>query len=121
MATTLTSTGITFPDGTTQTTAPSAGLGYGQTYQNVTSSRALSTTYYNTTGKPITVSVLSSFHYGPLLQGYVNGTLIQRTLPNIGWSTQNPQEYSFLYFIVPPGSNYQVTCNTSFAYWFELR
>jgi hypothetical protein len=30
-----------------------SSLGYGQTWQNMTSNRAVSTTYYNTTGKPI--------------------------------------------------------------------
>lgn len=38
-----------------QALAAMSSLGYGQTWQNVTGSRALSTTYYNTTGKPITV------------------------------------------------------------------
>jgi hypothetical protein len=37
-------------------TQPSAGIGTGQTYQNVLGSRAIGTTYYNTTSKPIMVS-----------------------------------------------------------------
>jgi hypothetical protein len=34
-----------------------SSLGYGQTWQDVTSSRALATTYYNTTSRPIQISV----------------------------------------------------------------
>jgi len=37
--------------------AGALALGVGQTWQNVKGSRALATTYYNTTGKPITVNV----------------------------------------------------------------
>ena len=35
----------------------SAAIGVGQTWQNVTASRALNTTYTNTTGRPIMISI----------------------------------------------------------------
>lgn len=38
-----------------QALAAMSSIGYGQTYQDVTGSRALGTTYFNTTGKPIFV------------------------------------------------------------------
>lgn len=50
--------GVTFPDGTSQTTA--IALGYGQTWQNVLSSRSAGVTYTNTTGKPIMVSIYAN-------------------------------------------------------------
>ena len=39
------------------TAQSTGGVGTGQTWQNVTASRALGVTYTNTTGKPIMVSV----------------------------------------------------------------
>jgi hypothetical protein len=43
-----------------QALAAMSSLGYGQTWQSVTGSRALATTYYNTTGRPILLSIATT-------------------------------------------------------------
>lgn len=59
MATTTTGTGVTFSDGTSQS---SCAIGYGQSWVDVTGSRALNTTYTNSTGRPIQVYVNVGSH-----------------------------------------------------------
>jgi len=44
-------------DGSMSWTTQTQGIGVGQTWQNVTSSRAMNTTYTNTTGRPIMISI----------------------------------------------------------------
>jgi hypothetical protein len=87
-----------------------SSLGYGQTWQNLTGSRALSTTYYNTTGKPISVSIVSSTSAGSTLT--INGNAISQAT----YSGSNPNT---AFGIVPPGGTYSVTI--SIGSWFELR
>jgi hypothetical protein len=87
------------------------GLGYGQTWQDVTASRASGTTYYNTTNKPIVV-YLSGI--------WTNGTVVIGSLALTIYTTQNAGET----FIVPPGVSYSVTGwtgTTSSVKWMELR
>jgi collagen type VII alpha len=48
-----TSGNVLTSNGTTWTSAAPSGIGVGQTWQNVTASRAMGTTYTNSTGKPI--------------------------------------------------------------------
>ena len=87
-----------------------SSLGYSQTWQNVTGSRALTTTYYNTTGKPIGVSVVSSTAAGSTLT--INGLAISQ----VTYSGTTPNT---AFGIVPPGGSYSVTI--SIGSWFELR
>ena len=117
MSATLGNGNITFGDGTTQSTLASM-LGMGQSWQDVTSSRACATTYTNSTGKPIFV--------------------------NIGWEANQTNAYATLYIggivacysfmdtyarlhlrgIVPNGSTYSVTStqtNLTNSHWCELR
>lgn len=98
-----------------------SSIGYGQTWQNFTvgSGRVSGTTYYNTTGKPIAVSLgstgtsaFSSFQ--PVVAGV--------SLPLAsGSGTSNSGPSSF--FIVPPGQSYSVTITTAGGtmLWSELR
>jgi hypothetical protein len=91
-------------------------VGYGQTYQDVLGSRALGTTYYNTTGKPIIVVVSgtngTSYVYTPTVNGL--------GLSTNGWDGNSRTNVSF---VVPVGASYSVavsgtgTLNT----WRELR
>jgi hypothetical protein len=125
MATTLTSTGITFPDSTTQTTAASGGgssIGVDQTWQDVTGSRSLNTTYTNDTGKPIQVT--ASIQAQSTLStkraiAVVNGVTILESytqdccgIPQYSWFP--------LSFIVPAGNTYQLR-GMSISRWAELR
>lgn len=93
-----------------------SSLGYGQTWVDVASSRAISTLYYNTTGKPIAVAIqgsVSNAGYATYL--YVGGILV-------GYSAQPAAYWPSIpiFGIVPPNYSYQVTGN-NFVNWTELR
>jgi hypothetical protein len=111
-----TSGNILTSNGTTWTSAtPAGGIGVGQSYSNVTASRAFSTTYTNSTGKPIFVSVLGGGN--ATMQAYVDGAEIQRSV----FTTVNTN--TNVAFIVPNSSTYSVTLSTggSPTLWTELR
>ena len=93
--------GITYPDSTTES---SASIGYGQTWQNVTSSRAFGTTYTNSTGRPIMV-IVTGYGIGDndWLYLYVAGNLVAQV--NGGSSTGAWPVQA----IVPPGATYQAS------------
>lgn len=81
-----------------------SSIGYGQTLQDVTGSRALSTTYYNTTGRPIKVNfeaqsnVAASF----TMSIYVNGAVTVRSNPY----TNVAGQYCSISETIPPGASY---------------
>ena len=110
--------------GTGQTTAANAGsalgaIGVGQTTQDLTSSRAINTTYTNSTGRPIMVYV-SYLNSGPSSitsqQAVVDGV----TILNSGLGNNRRGAMTF---IVPSGSTYSVnmTGGDSLVGWAELR
>ncbi|MCP1488000.1 hypothetical protein J3D48_004313 [Pseudomonas fluorescens] len=97
-------------------------LGVGQSPQNLTASRALSTTYTNTTGKPIYVSIISSvLAAGAALMISVNGVIFYGT----SCSTIGSQFGAAASVIVPPGGTYSASVSTggngSLINWTELR
>lgn len=93
-----------------------SSLGYGQTWQSFTSGqRASGTTYYNTTGKPIMVSVSASGTSSGVTVT-VNGVTI---MAQVHGGTS--QEFNSCQFIVPPGQSYSVSYSPTFLYWSELR
>ena len=102
-----------------QALADMSSLGYGQTWQSFTGSRALSTTYYNTTGKPIMVRMLFS-------QGSTGGfsatpTVGGAALPANSWYGISGN-YGGLDFLVPVGQSYSVVAASStIVSWSELR
>ena len=89
-----------------------ASLGFNQTYQNVTSSRSLNTTYYNTTDKPILLMWTPQAGYSSSLT--VNG--VATGLEASGQSGVQPTST----FIIPPGFSYAQTGTLS-SYWWEFR
>ncbi|CAB4131929.1 hypothetical protein UFOVP135_23 [uncultured Caudovirales phage] len=90
----------------------------GQTYQDVTGSRTSTTTYTNSTGKPIFVSVFSTTSSLSLLIVTVSGSIIQNVRTNVGAGTETVT----VAFIVPPSATYSVDATTSaISKWFELR
>ena len=99
--------------------AIAAGLGDGQTYQNVTGSRAVGTTYTNTTGKPIFVAICNCYS----TSGTVSHNLTiggQTAASGIAWHTN---AYTSIYGVVPPGATYSYSysgAGTGYT-WFELR
>ena len=92
-----------------------SSLGYGQTWQVVTGSRAFSTTYYNTTGKPIMVSVQANLGSGETTTFVVDGVTVCNYLSN-STGGDNPS----MQIIVPSGSSYSST-GASLRTWSELR
>lgn len=94
-----------------------SSLGYAQSWQNVTVSRALGTTYTNTTGRPIAVAVSYTVSAATTAQPVVNGVIVP-----CGGGIQAATLLT-ANFIVPPGATYNVpsTNYTSGLYWVELR
>lgn len=91
-------------------------LGVGQTWQDVTGSRSVSTTYQNTTGRPIMVIGLTSGSGVNRWQISSNGT----TWLDAGYATSSSdnREVSFL---VPDGWRYRINGTATIATWLELR
>lgn len=110
--------GVVFPDGTTQSTA-AVSLGVNESWQNMTSTRSLNTTYTNSSGKPIFVSAVSNCNNAgtPTFSFYVNGNIVaSSTFPtSLGSATMGG--------IVPNGATYQVTATggPTLSSWWELR
>jgi hypothetical protein len=112
----IVTSGITFLDGASQT---AAAIGYGQTWQNVTSSRALGVTYTNTTGKPIQIFVS--------VNSDVIFTQFTVTIDSIGpftWGRNamgsGTNGYDSTSLIIPAGSTYSFSGGTLYR-WLELR
>ena len=120
MSSSLGNGNMTFGDGTVQSTAYVGALGVGQTWQNVTGSRAFSTTYYNTTGKPIYAAVSSiggSVDTYNGIQMMVNGVQF-----NGGTSTgRGSATASAVFSIIPSSASYSVTSSYGLTNWSELR
>jgi hypothetical protein len=87
-------------------------LGYGQTWQNVTASRSLlGTTYYNTTGRPISIQV--SVNSASWVYIYINGTCPTGT--SVGQGVYSGGA------IIPPNASYSATSSGVLGAWAELR
>jgi hypothetical protein len=97
-----------------------SALGIGQTWQNMLPSRALGTTYTNTSGKPIQVAVLAGPTNG------INNTVVS-TVNGVGISSTYSgvanQYISSSVVVVPAGATYSITINASITVigWVELR
>jgi len=102
----------------TATSAANA-IGVSQSWQNP--SRALNTSYTNTTGRPIMVScsALSQSAANPV-SAIVSGVTILNS-----WTVDCcgvPQfSYFPLSFVVPAGASYRINGNLGFSVWAELR
>jgi hypothetical protein len=115
-----TSGNVLTSNGTTWTSAAQAGLGYNQTWQDVASSRALGTTYTNSTGAPIMVSIGVSyaggsnvirFRVGSITVGYESGNATTDVNDSVAFIVQNGQTYIAEI----------VSGSVSVVYWSELR
>ena len=113
-----TSGNVLTSDGTNWASAvPDPSLGVGQTWQNVKASRALSTTYTNSTGSPIEVSVaiISASNQGAI-------SLIVDGI-SVGYATNQFGDralYGTFSAVIPNGSTYSAG-GASVQYWSELR
>jgi hypothetical protein len=97
-----------------------SSLGYGQTWQDVSGSRAFATTYYNTTGRPIAIHVNgNSAATGASFVLSINGASVINSSQAYG-APVNIQ----ITGIIPPGASYSLTNNFSsitVTIWKELR
>lgn len=102
--------GITFPNGSNQDVG---ALGVGQTWQNVTASRALGTTYTNDTGKPIVVQIGATGN-GEVRYAVVGGVSIAMLGGYANCSMWGQ-------VIVPAGASYMLPTGITLVSWVELR
>jgi hypothetical protein len=118
---------ITLPASTGTVALTSQVFGGSQTYQDVTSSRALSTTYTNSTGAPIFVNIVitgSANNFGRILLSYNGAAAV-----TVGfWYNASSTAGGFAGFIIPNGATYAVTTvvsggggSASLSTWTELR
>jgi len=92
--------------------------GSGQTWQDVESSRALNTTYTNSTGRPI--MVIASF--AEISEFVTYSAVIDGLTMIFGRSYYNGSNSYFAFsVIVPNGSTYRFTGPDSISQWIELR
>ena len=105
------SNGVTFPSGTVE---GDAGIGYGQTWQNVTASRVNNTTYTNTTTKPIFVCISGGDGTGYSMTFSIGGIAMYRSAVYATGGVGGA-------FIIPSGVTYSVNFAGTISYWFELR
>lgn len=95
-----------------------SSLGYSQTWQNVTGSRATGTTYYNTTGRPIKVSCYSSAaNANAGISITVNGSIVANQAHALGAASA----VAFVSAIIPPNASYVRTDTGVAANHYELR
>jgi hypothetical protein len=122
-----TSGNVLTSNGTTWTSAtPAGGVGIGQTWTNVIGSRALGTTYTNSSGKPIQVYVQGiASPSGALLRAYINGVFFADSGTNFVDGGAFRPQFSI---IIPNGVTYRFdnysdvgTQATSLQSWWELR
>ena len=112
---------VTLPATTGTAALTSDLLGVGQTWQSfvVTGGsppRAMNTTYTNTSGKPIVVSVFAVFAYSTSMSLLVDGLQVAYKIESYTNSLTNNVSA-----IVPNGSTYRVNCAVAASSWMELR
>ena len=113
-ATTAGNGGVTSVNGNTGTvTVPSIGIG--QSWSNP--SRAMATTYTNSTSNPIMVSVTTYGTFNPYVQLTVGGVVVAYSSPN---TNNNYNAYASAQTIVPPGATYRADGSALYL-WAELR
>ena len=92
------------------------GIGIGQTWQDVTSSRISGTTYTNSTDKPIMAVVTISVTGGGVAVSFIVGSV---TIPFFGFSASSGSGYAGGTVIIPKGATY--SCTGLINSWVELR
>lgn len=96
------------------------GLGGDQTWQNVTASRALSTTYTNTTGKPICLNIQTTGANNTAVD--ISANIGGAGLMMIARDSSAGTAQTVGSVIVPTGATYSVSMtNATIAAWWELR
>ena len=108
-----------------QALAALSGLGFGQTWQDLTASRAVSTTYTNTTGKPISINVVATMASGSAALVFTitqNGAAITLAGSETQGTINRPASIHIA--VIPNGASYAITTTIGAATltaWRELR
>lgn len=106
---------VNFPAGLATAYTP---IGAGQTWQNLTGSRVVGTTYTNSTGRTICISLQATMGgttgFARISVGSTSVAYMSNTVPSN--SVQNT-----IFAIVPSGATYVVTSNSIINVWAELR
>ena len=110
----LTSNGTAWTSAT-PTVVRGLGLG-GEVWNDVTGSRALGTTYTNSRGYPIMISMYGSGAGSSSTQIYVNGTLVYQN--NAQWNGAGAIPGGCL--IIPDGATYSASLSSALVKWSEL-
>ena len=113
--TTTLSTPLPVASGGTGTTT--GGLGVGQSWSDVSGSRAANTTYTNSTGKPIQVNVWGGGGNGLIVTLTIGAVLVATS----GGDGAVSYHDCFVSAIVPAGATYIVQNNGNSLNWAELR
>jgi hypothetical protein len=96
-----------------------SSIGVGQTWQDVFASRAIGTTYTNSTGKPITVAITATCSAGLTVQGLtIDGVIVYAASVNVVGAA------SGFALNVPNGATYVTVTNggtLTLVTWHELR
>ncbi len=93
-------------------------IGEGQTWQNMTASRAINTVYTNSTGRTIEVSVRGALSTSAAIFAEIDGAI------DLGGGSATSGAVIGITFLVPPGSTYRVFPqggSLSGVTWSELR
>ena len=112
-------------------TSTNVGIGVGQTWTDVTSSRAKATEYQNTTGKPIMVSISFTTDFvqrGQLQVSSTSGsgflTIADADGGDYYSASQDTDHYANITAIIPNGIYYKLSESNSslvLRIWAELR
>jgi len=105
-------------NGAAVTNLPENGVGVGQTYQNLTASRATNTQYTNSTGKPIFTTVVATAGTNADIKMEIQGV----NMPTGLFANANNGRVS-LSNIVPAGQTYKIvnSGNAVLQVWMEVR
>ena len=90
-------------------------IGVGQTWVDETANRASGTTYTNTSGKPILISIQINQVNPVKLDVTIDGSIV---IANRGYSASGGDGSSLVQAIIPNNSTYSAN---SFTQWFELK
>ena len=115
-----TSGNVLTSNGTTWISAAAGGLGIGQTWQNLTASRVMGTTYTNSTGKPI--AVLVTTNTAGLTDTYAQVQItVDGLILGINYATSRGVSIQAAIFaIIPAGLTYSAS-GSGLNRWSELR
>lgn len=93
------------------------GFGVGQTWQNMTGSRAYNTTYQNTSGKPIEISLWPS----NATSGTVEVSPDNSTWESVASYFGSGQDVRQVQVTIPKGAYYRLTGSGAIPGWREMR